>query len=270
MVANCGQGCVTKAGKGYTGYRMTTSLHNENGMELVSHLDELRTRLCYGLLAVAVGLVVGWFLYPPVFAFLSQPVLDAVHARVNGAIIAQEVMQPFFVRMKLAAVIGLVLASPVLVWQLWCFVRPGLTVRERRAITPLMPAVSLLFFLGAAIAYWLLPRAIDFFFSFMPPGVAPYIAFQQAVDLPMKIILAFGIAFQLPVVLLGLVALRVLSPATLLAQWRTAVIAMAILAGVITPTADLLSMLAMLLPLIVLYFGTVLLAYRLTREEGAA
>jgi len=231
-----------------------------------SHLDELRNRVCWCVIAIGIGVIAGWFLYPFVFPLLAGPIMHSIHAH-GGKVVTMRPADAFMMQMRLAGVLGLLLTSPVVIWQLWAFIRPGLHPHERRAVTPLLPAFCGLFLLGAFVAYLFLAPMTDFFLACVPASVEAYIDFQQTIDLPLKLILAFGLTFQLPLLVLGLVWLRVLDPAQLLSQWRVAIMIIAVIAAVITPTTDPLSMTLMMIPLILLYFGTILVARRLRRRE---
>ena len=251
---------------------METAPPVETEAGFLSHLDELRRRVLYGVIALALGVVAGWFLYPYVYALLAGPIVQGVLAH-GGRIVTLHPADAFMTQMRLAAVTGLALASPVIVWQLWLFVRPGLLPHEKRAIAPLMPAIGLLFLFGAYVAYLFFRPMMDFFLAFVPARVEAYIDFQQTVDLPLKLVLAFGITFQLPLLVLALVWMRVLTPATLTGQWRAAVFTIAAVAAIISPTADPLSMILLMVPLIVLYFATILAArvvVRWRRDAGDA
>lgn len=252
---------------------MRTPRAEEDGADLVSHLAELRTRVVIGLLAVAAGMAVGWVLAPEAYRLLARPILDTLPA--DGQIITLHPAEVFFTRLEIAGVLGLVLGSPVVIWQLWLFVKPGLHPHERRAVAPILPLVCGLFLAGAGVAYLMLPQIMRFFQSYTFPGVHNTISFAQSIDFPLKILLSFGLAFELPVVLLGLAWLGILTPQAMLAQWRPAVVSLGVLAAVITPTGDPLTWTVMLVPLLLLYFGTVWLAGRIAPrptpavEEGA-
>ena len=236
----------------------------EDASGYLSHLEELRTRLLYSLLAVAVGIVAGWLLADHVYWLLAGPIVANVRAH-GGQIITLHPAEVFFMRMKMSMVLGVILASPVIIGQLWGFVRPGLTPREQRAVRPLLPAICLLFLAGAGVAYWMMPGILAFFQSQTFPEVTPTVNLQNSIDFPLKILLAFGLGFQLPIVMLGLVWLGVLTPGMLLGQWRTAVVIMAMLAAVITPTGDPFTWSCLFIPLLLLYFGTIWLAARMAR-----
>ena len=236
----------------------------QSEQNIFSHLDELRRRVMYSVVAIAVGVLAGWFAYPYVFPLLAGPIIHSVLAH-GGKLVTTHPADAFMLQMRLAAVLGLLLASPVVIWQLWLFIRPGLLPHERRAVTPLLPAFCGLFLLGAFVAYLFLLPMTDFFLSYVPSHVEMYIDFQQTIDLPLKLILAFGLTFQLPLLVLGLVWLRVLDAALLLSQWRVAVMIIAVIAAIITPTTDPLSMTLLMIPLVLLYFGTALIARRIHR-----
>ncbi len=241
-----------------------TRRDDQSEADFLSHFIELRRRLMYCLLAVCLGLIVGWLLYPRAYALIAGPILQGIH-RVHGVVMTQHPAEGFFVRLKVSGVLGLIIASPVIIWQLWAFVSPGLTERERRAIRPIMPMVCVLFLFGAGLAHLVMPQVMAFFLAFIPKGVTPNINFEQSLNFPLKIYVSFGLAFELPVVVLGLVALRILTPRVLLAQWRIAVFLIAVIAAVITPTGDPFSVVLMMLPLLALYFCTILFAYRIVR-----
>jgi len=240
---------------------------SEPRVALTGHLEELRTRLLTAILALVAGCAVGWWLYPTAYHLVAAAVLDSVTAH-GGIVVMPDPTEGFYVQVKMSAVLGLVLASPIILWQLWGFIAPGLTAAERRAAAPLVPVVCLLFLIGAGVALLLMPAVMQFFLGFTPTGVHVYLDFQHSINLPLKVILAFGLAFQLPLAVLGLVLLRVISPQLLLHHWRMAVVVLSVLAAVITPTWDIFSMLIMLVPLVILYFGTVFLAFRLVREPA--
>ena len=245
---------------------MVEKLPTEISMSMLGHLEELRRRLLWGLVLLLPALAVGWIFYPFYFPLITAPVVDAVLAQ-GGKVVMLQPGDAFFIRVKAAMAAALMLASPWMIWQLWLFIRPGLTQRERRGLAPLMPAICLLFLVGAGVAFLMLPAIMKFFLSFVPTEVVTMLDFQQAINLPLKIMFAFGLVFQLPILLLGLVLLRVISPQNLLAQWRVALVVLGIIAAVITPTGDPLNWSLMMLPLSVLYFGTVLLAFRIVRQQ---
>lgn len=259
---------VGPAAEGYSHSGMFSFRTDTIEAGYLTHLEELRTRLLWCVAAVVVGVVAAWFLARPAYDLLSGVVVEKVTS-AGGMVITLHPAEFFLTQMKIAVVLGVILASPFVVWQLWAFVRPGLTPRERRVVAPILPAICALFLVGAAVAWLMLPAVMDFFLSYKNTFsmTRVTVSFGQTIDFPLKILLAFGISFQLPVVLLGLVWLRILTAQTLLRQWRLALIILALIAAVITPTGDMLTMTCLLLPLLLLYFGTVWLAARLEKSR---
>lgn len=248
---------------------MSTLRSEDTETGMISHLEELRNRLIVIILALVIGSFIGWVVFPQVYYLIASPLLTIVKAH-QGLVYTSHPGEAFFTQCRLAVIIGVMLVSPVIIWQLWSFIKPGLTKREQHAISPLMPAVSLLFLIGVAMAYFMLPTIMTFFIGYVPPGVSPNVAFENSINFPVKIMVAFGLAFQLPVVLLGLVALRILSPQFLLKQWRGAIVAMAILAAIITPTGDPFNMMIVMVPLLILFFVTVAIAFWFDRPSKRA
>lgn len=238
---------------------------DETANGFTDHLAELSRRILIAVTAIILGAVLGWLVYPQAYQLVAGPVLQIIQAH-DGQVFTLQPAEAFLTRCKLSVALGLVLASPMVIWQLWAFVRPALLPHERRAVRPLMPAISVLFILGVGLAYLMMPNIVRFLLSYVPAGVNPNMDFQSSINFPMKIMLGFGLAFQLPILLIGLVALRILSPQLLLQQWRTAVVAMAVIAAVVTPTADPFNWALLMTPLLVLYFGTVAVAFGLMRK----
>ncbi len=233
---------------------------------IMSHLAELRSRIIIMTLALTLGSIVGWMIYPQAYALVANPLLKSVRDH-GGQIFTLQPGEAFFTQCKLAVVIGLILASPILVWQLWAFIRPALTQVERKAMAPLMPAISLLFLAGTIFAHYLLPNIQNFFLQYVPKGISPNMDFQNSINFPLKLMLSFGIVFQLPILLLGLIAFHVLTARILLAQWKTAIVAIAILAAIMSPSPDPFNMFLVMIPLLILFFATVLIAFWITREK---
>ncbi|MHB0935867.1 MAG: twin-arginine translocase subunit TatC [Armatimonadota bacterium] len=258
---------VSPAAEGYIDSGMFSFRTDKIEPGYLTHLEELRNRLLWCLLAVVAGVAAAWFLARPAYDILSGVVVDSVRDS-GGLIITLHPAEFFVTQMKIAGVLGVILASPFVLWQLWAFIRPGLTAWERKVVAPVLPAVGGLFLFGAGVAWLMLPAIMRFFLSYSTTFdmARVTVSFEQTIDFPLKIMLAFGIAFQLPVVLLGLVWLRILTPQTLLRQWRPALVILAVIAAVVTPTGDLLTMTCMLVPLLLLYFGTVWLAMRVQRS----
>jgi len=221
-------------------------------MTIWEHLAELRTRLIRCAIAVAIGVAVGYFLYPYLFTFLAQPYCDLN----NGKCLFQafDPTEPFFTRLKISTYFGIILAMPVLLWQIWRFVTPGLYAHEKRYAIPFVAAALVLFTLGASIAYWTLNPALQFLQGQAPSEVVSNYTVGSYVTLISLMMLAFGIGFEFPVLLVALELVGVLTPRKLLSWWRYAIVIITVVAAVITPSGDPISMLALALPMTLFYF----------------
>ncbi len=238
-------------------------------MTVVEHLDELRRRLVVSVLAVLIGAVGGWFLYRPVFDFLSEPFCDFMLTHPQLAVDKSEpcrlsylsVTEPFLMKVKLVAFLGLVLALPVVLLQLWRFITPGLLPKERRYALPFVLSSLLLFTLGAWFALLTLPKGLSFLLGFAGSDrVVAVLSIGKYMSFVMFLILAFGLAFEFPVLLVSLTVVGVLNSRQL-RQWRRyAVVVVAVAAAVVTPSQDWFTMTAMMLPLLVFYELAILIS----------
>ncbi len=228
----------------------------------LEHVEELRRRLLRAIIALVVGVVISAFFTPQLLAWLARPVggLEKLEAI--------EVTENLGVFMQVALVGGVLLAMPVIVYQTWRFVTPGLYPREKRYIYILAPAATLLFLAGAAFAYFvMLPAAIPALLGFAPiptrPRPANYISFVT------NLMFWVGVSFEMPLFIFFLARVRLVRPRDLLHHWRVAVFLIALLAALVTPTGDPINMGLVMIPLIVLYVLSILLArvaYRGGRE----
>jgi len=244
-------------------------------MTIWEHLAELRSRTIKSLLAIVVGAVIGWFLFPWIFEQLRAPFEDLLASTgQEGVIIANSPLQPFTTRLKVSGYLGIAFAMPVLLWQLWRFVTPGLYPHEKKYAIPFTATALVLFICGASVAYLTLNPALEFLMSVGGPDVEPYYTVDSYVMLVIWMMLAFGAGFEFPVLLVALELIGVVTPRQLLAWWRPALVVITILAAVITPSGDPISMLALGLPMVVLYFlaigvGAGVLALRRRKERRA-
>jgi sec-independent protein translocase protein TatC len=232
-------------------------------MSLVDHLTELRRRLIISGLAVVAGTVVGFFLTPGLIGLLKAP--------IPGALVFTTLGGAFFLQLKLALLVGIALAFPVVLYQLWAFVAPGLTARERRAARPWIPLALLFFVLGIAVAYIALPFTAAFLLSFEIEGVIePLITAEEYFSFVTLMFLAFGVVMQFPILLVLLSKLGILSVERLRRSRRYVLLGMVIVAVVITPGGDPVSPALMTAVMYVLYEVSILILSRSASREGAA
>ncbi len=232
----------------------------EGSMSLVEHLEELRYRLVVALVAVAVGAVIGWFLFDPLVNLLQKPYCDywqkvppAQRATRECTFFFSGTLEPVLIKFKLVGVTGLFFALPVVLYQLWAFVVPGLTKRERRLAIPFVVSSVFLFALGALVAYVTLPKALGFLLGFAGSNFSPLLTGDRFFSFVVLVALAFGLSFEFPVVLIFLNVAGVITTTQLRSWRRGAILGIAIFAAVITPSSDPYSMLAMSVPMWLFY-----------------
>ncbi len=243
---------------------------DEGRMTLVEHLGELRSRLVKALIALALGMIVGFLLYGPVLDRLTDPYcevkadqldrdqeeLEQEGSSATGGgcdLVVTDPLESFSTRLKLSTYLGLFIASPVVLWQLWRFITPGLYAREKRYAIPFVVSSILLFGLGAATALYAFPKTLQFFAAFGGNDLELLYTPGKYLGLLTFMMLAFGIAFEFPVVLTCLQVAGVLSWRRLAAWRRYAIITIFVVDAVITPSGDPVTLLAMALPMYVFY-----------------
>lgn len=230
-------------------------------MPLKAHLLEFRNRLMVAAAAIVVGAVVGWFVYPTVYDQLTLPFTEYKRSNPDSVVTLNfgNATSAFSTRLSLSIWTGVLLACPIWVWQIWAFILPGLTKKEKRLSLAFFASAVPLFLVGCLVAYWTLPKALLILFGFTPDDDKSS-NIQQAADyfkFVTRFIFAFGAAWLLPVFLVGLCAIGVLSGRTLLKGWRVAVLLIFVASALITPTPDPFTMFLMAGPLCVLYFAAV-------------
>jgi len=240
-----------------------------DSMTLGEHLGELRHRLIICVLAFVITTTLAVVAYEPILHFLIRPLctVDAssVHHKVSNSallfgpngtcnLFVTSPLDGLSLRVKIAVFGGLVLASPVILYQLWRFITPGLQARERKYAVPFVASAFVLFLLGAATAYYTLPHALGFLKSVGGPNLQAIYDPIPYLGLILLMMTLFGLTFQFPVILVSLELARVVTPARLLRSWRWAIILITVVAAVFTPSSDPFSMLALALPLVAFYF----------------
>ena len=226
-------------------------------MSLQDHLTELRRRLVTSVLAVAVMAGIAFALYDQVLDFLTQPYCDILPEGDNCDLVITAPLEGFSARMKVAGYGGLFLASPVVLWQIWRFITPGLHPKEKRYAIPFVIVSALLFVAGAALALATFPKALEFVVDISGDRVTTLFSPEKYITFMLRVILGFGIAFEFPIVLLFLQLAGIVSSRRLLRSWRGAIVLVFAAAAIITPSQDPWTLLAMSLPMTLFYFGAI-------------
>jgi sec-independent protein translocase protein TatC len=234
---------------------MARKKNPEKRMGLGGHLRELRNRLFWSALFIVAGAIVGWMIFDQVFDLLQAPVVRyAAEHDSNTTINFGSVTGAFDLRMQTSIFLGVLLASPFWLYNLWAFITPGLKKKERRYTITFLGTAVPLFVAGCWLAWVSLPYFIASLISFTPSGAANVINANEYVLFTIRVLLVFGIAFVLPAVLVLLNFIGILSAASILKSWRLAVFISAIIAALATPVSDPMSMLLVMIPMTVLYF----------------
>ncbi len=229
----------------------------EKRMSLGGHLIELRKRLMIAAIGTVVGMVIGFILSGPIIELLIVPINQIAERTGNAVLNVDTITGGFDMRMRIAFVVGLFLASPIWLSQIWLFIMPGLTKKETRYTVGFLCAAIPLFFAGLTVGWMLAPHVIELMSSFVPGGAAQYFKYDYYMDFILKLLLVIGVAFVLPVFLVLLNVAGVLTGMAILKGWRVAVLIITVFSAAATPAADITSMLILAGILVVLYFAAV-------------
>lgn len=250
-------------------------------MPLAEHLRELRNRLVKSLIAVVVTTIIAAFFYKDIMQFFTDPILQAVGCDRSFADLAQEsskttcarivqngLLSPFTLALTVSMASGVALASPVWLYQLWGFIAPGLHRHEKKYSLAFVGAGFPLFMMGAYFAYWSLPKMAKVMLDFSIIGSDNQLPLDDLLQLIMRMILVFGLAFELPLLLVMLNFGGILSGKKLAGWWRVMIMSITLFAAIATPSTDPISMLALAGPIWVLYFGAVGIALANDRRRA--
>jgi sec-independent protein translocase protein TatC len=229
-------------------------------MPLLDHLRELRKRIIRAAFFILIFSILGFVYYNQIITTLAEPVCDLKLAQSSGSnncgsLFISGVLGPLNLQVKVAFLTGIIVSAPFWLYQLWAFIAPALHRKERRKSVLFIIAATPFFSLGAALAYYILPIAIRVLFGFTPDSLNNLVRFDDYLSFVLRIILIFGLAFELPVFLVSLNLIGVLSGKAILKPWRFAIFGITVFVAAFSPTADPLSMAALAVPLIVFYFG---------------
>jgi sec-independent protein translocase protein TatC len=254
--------------------------NREKRMSLGQHLIELRKRLFISAIAIVVGAGLGWWLTDLfVWDAIQEPVQRVAEAQGSDtAIIFPTISSGFDLLLQIAFTLGVVISSPVWLYQIFAFLVPGLNQRERRFTFAFFATAIPLFFAGCAAGWFVLPNIVKLMTGFVPEGALSLLTAKEYIDFVLKLVVAIGVAFVVPVFIVLLNAAGILSAAAIIKSWRVAILVIVLFTAIATPSADVVSMFMLAIPMIALYFAAWFIAHlhdrrverRNEREFGAA
>ena len=238
-------------------------------MTLAEHIGELRRRLIISTTALVITATVAFVVYPHILNFLKEPYCNVVGPK-HCLLYVTGPLDGLTLRIKIATYGGLFLASPVLLWEVWRFITPGLRRNEKRYAVPFVLASITLFAAGAVLAYYIFPKALQFLGKIGGPSLHQIYTPSNYLGLIVALMAIFGITFEFPVVLVSLELAGVLKPAKLASWRRWAIVGLTAFAAIITPSGDPFSMLALAIPLYVFYEASIIIGKVLLRRRTPA
>ena len=223
-------------------------------MGFLDHLEELRRRLVYSAAAVAVGFFACWWKVEKIYDIMQRPIMDALHKNgMSEKLVYLNPTEPFNLYLKVAALAGLFLTCPFVLYQVWLFISPGLYRNEKRYVIPFMTSTIFLFAAGGYFGFRIVyPAALGFLIDF-GKQFKPMITINEYTSLFLSIILGMGLIFEMPVLVFFLALMGIVSPGFMLKNFRYAILVIFIIAAIVTPTTDILNMCIFAAPMIALY-----------------
>ena len=233
------------------------------------HLDELRTRLMTCLYALLFTSIAGYMVRHPVLEFLKKPLFDAL-PEGKKHLYFTNLFESFFNQLQVSILVGVFIGSPFFLYQIWAFIGPGLHKHEKKTAIPFLAAGTLFFFLGAAFAYYLvLPYGFKFFLEFGAPIDVPMLTVKEYFSVLYRLLLLFGVSFELPVILVLLAKLGIVNATLLKNHRRSVIIGITVVSALFAPP-DVLSMLLMMAPLYLFYEGAILVIQFMEKKKNAS
>lgn len=242
-------------------------------MPLIEHIREFRKRIVRATFFILAFSALAWSFYNQIITTLAQPVCDlrraqAINSAQCGSLYINGVLGPLNLQIKVSLIVGLIVSAPFWLYQFWAFIAPGLHQKEKRYSIVFIAAATPFFATGAALGYWVLPLAVKVLFGFTPTALTNLVKFDDYLDFVLRVIMLFGIAFELPVFLIALNLAGVVTGKGILKPWRFAVFGICLFIAMFTPTGDPISMGLLALPLIVFYFGSGVIGLLVDRRRA--
>jgi sec-independent protein translocase protein TatC len=231
-------------------------------MGFLDHLEELRTRLVRSIIAVAVGFGICWWKAEWLFGFMQKPIVDVLRKHnLPEKLVFLNPTDPFNLYLKIAAMAGLFLTSPFVLYQVWMFISPGLYRNEKRYVVPFMVSTITLFMSGGYFGYRIVyPRALDFLIGF-GKQFQPMITIGEYTQLFLSVVLGMGLIFEMPILVFFLAFMGIMSPEFMIKNFRYSILVIFIIAAIVTPTPDIVNMCVFAAPMLVLYALSIGVAY---------
>jgi sec-independent protein translocase protein TatC len=239
---------------------------HEQEMTMMEHLAELRIRLFRAIIMIALGSVFVWYYFDPLYTFFTEPIKP--YLKSGGDLMVTSWIEPFFIHMRLALYGGLVVSAPFWVMELWGFVSPALTPEERRPLRIIAPMTVVLFAMGVTLAHLILPMTFQWAMGYLPPGARLMQSVNGYVEFLAKMYLAFGLSFQLPIALMFLARVGLIDAGLMRLYWRHAVIVIMLIAAIITPSNDPVTMSVCAAPMGFLYLLSIYLVEWMSRDPA--
>jgi sec-independent protein translocase protein TatC len=237
-------------------------------MGFLDHLEELRRRIVYSIVAVVVGFFGCWFSAPRLVAIMQKPIIQVLHANGQpGMLVYQHPVDPFNLYLKVAGVAGLFVTSPFVLYQLWLFIAPGLYRNEKRYVMPFMASSVALFLAGGYFGYAVvLPKALEFLIDF-GKQFQPMITIEEYTSLFVTLIVGMGVIFEMPILVFFLALMGIVSPGWMWRNIRYSILGIFIIAAIITPTPDIVNMCIFAAPMVALYVLSIAVAWLVHPEQ---
>jgi sec-independent protein translocase protein TatC len=232
-------------------------------MTLFEHLAEFRSRLIKSLFAILVGTIIAWIIYKYLFTFLAHPITKVIRQQQQDPtgqdikLVFTGIVDPFNLQLKMSFIAGLVISSPVWIYQLWRFITPGLHKNEKRWAVGFVAVAVPLFMMGVSLGYVLMPGAIKILLGFTPKGASNFPRVDEYLTFELTLLVVFGMGFLAPLILVVLNLVGLLSGKKMLSWWRYIIILTLVFAAVATPTGDPMTMSVLAVPILALLFGAV-------------